>query len=293
MKCRLSIFALILLASSGFVSVARAGSATSVAGLFYTGVNNSGGLLAGGTTDSHWSVNYANAPGTDSNYEGAAYVVSGSYIDAGWVPNTSSAQWITAPGARTAATGGTANAGGDFLPGNGTSGTNAATYVYRLAFTIAGTGTGSVTNNIQISLTIAADDQYKVYVNPTISGGEINTTWSTLAASRTNAWNNTTAEYLQNYNGDGGTDNANFVIGTNYIYVVVDNTNSKTGSSGDTALNPSGLLVYQVGSAILIDGKPVPEVGTILPVVGALGLFGLRLLRRRSGGAEVSSPGSV
>ncbi len=290
MRSSTSIFAILCFACFGAVAIGRAGSATSVAGLFYTGVNNSGGLLAGGATDSHWSVNYANAAGTDSNYEGAAYVVSGSYIDAGWVDNTASAQWITAPGAKTAATGGTTNAGGDYLPGNGTSGTNAASYVYRLAFTISGTGSGAVTNHIQISLTIAADDQYKVYVNPTMSGGEINTTYSTLAASRTSAWNNTTAEYLQNYNGNGGTDNANFVIGTNYIYVVVDNTNSKTGSSSDTALNPSGLIVYQVGSAILIDGKPVPEVGTILPVLGALGLFGLRFIRRRIGaGAAISS----
>ncbi len=281
MRISPSFFLALILALLGLVSVGRAGSATNVSGLFYTGVNNSGGLLAGGTQDSHWSVYYANAPGTDSNYEGAAYVVSGSYIDAGWVQNTASAQWITAPGAKTSATGGTTNAGGDYLPGNGNSGTNTATYVYRLAFTITGSGgNGSaVTNNLSISLTIAADDQYKVYVNPTMSGGEIASS-NVAAATRTGAWNNTSAEYLQNYTGGGHTDNANFVIGTNYIYVVVDNTNSKTGSSADTDLNPSGLFVYQVGSAILIDGKPIPEVGSILPVMGALGLFGLRYWRR-------------
>jgi hypothetical protein len=271
-----------LVAGFGLASVGRAGSATGVNGLFYTGVNNSGGLLAGGTTDSHWSVNYANAPGTDSNYQGAAYVVSGGNLDGGWVANTSSAQWITAPGATTNAGGSAPNTGGDYLPGNGTTGTNAGQYVYRLAFTITGTGTGSITNDISISLTIAADDQYKVYVNPTITSGEINTTSSTLAASRTGAWNNTQAEYLQNYAGGGHADNANFVIGTNYIYVVVDNTNSQTGTSGSTALNPSGLIVYQVGSAVLIDGKPVPEVGAILPVLGALGLFALRRFRLRN-----------
>lgn len=280
MRLTPQFFATLLLAGFGWVSAGLAGSATNVAGLYYTGVNNSGALLAGGARDSHWSVNYANAPGTDSNYEGAAYVVSSGNVDAGWAPNTSTAQWITAPGASNPA--GITNTGGTYLPGNGTSGTNAAQYVYRLAFTVSGTGTGAVTNNISISLTIAADDRYRIYVNPTISGGEIDTGNSTLAASRNNAWNNTQAEYLQNYTGDGHSDNSNFVIGTNYIYVVVDNTNSQTGSSSSTALNPSGLLVYQVGSAVLIDGKPVPEVGAILPVIGALGLFVLRRFKLRA-----------
>lgn len=274
-------FFALLLAGFGWASAAHAGTATSIAGLYYTGVNNSGALLAGGARDSHWSVNYANAPGNDANYEGAAYVVSGGNRDSAWAPNTSTAQWITAPGASNAA--GNTNTGGAYLPGNGTSGSNAAQYVYRLAFTISGTGTGAVTNNVSISLTIAADDRYRIYVNPAMSGGEIDTADSTLAASRNNAWNNTQAEYLQNYTGGGHSDNANFVIGTNYIYVVVDNTNNQTGSSSSSALNPSGLLVYQVGSAVLIDGKPVPEVGAVLPVIGALGLFVLRRFKLRTG----------
>src|SRR6478752_6119854 len=223
-------FATLILAGFGWVTSGQAGSATSVTGLYYTGVNNSGSLLAGGARDSHWAVAYANAPGTDSNYEGAAYVVSGNNFNSGWTDNTSKAQWITAPGASTSTSGGgSTNTGGSNLPGSGTSGTNAAQYVYRLAFTVAGTGTGAVTNNLSISLTIAADDRYRVYVNPTMSGGEIDTAASTVAASRNNAWTNTEAEYLQNYAGGGHSDNADFVIGTNYIYVVVDNTNNLTG----------------------------------------------------------------
>ena len=50
----------------------------------------------------------------------------------GWIANTSTAQWITAPGGATA--------GSASLPGNGTSGTNSAYYVYRLAFNISGSG---------------------------------------------------------------------------------------------------------------------------------------------------------
>jgi len=267
---------------------AYAGTATGIDGLYYTGVNDSGAVLADGSTDSHWSVSYARVNGsgsTSSSYTGAAYVVSGSYIDGAWVANSSTSRWITAPGARTAATGGTTNVGGDFLPGNGTTGSNSAYYVYRLAFTISGSTTGgtTVTNQVSISLTIAADDQYSVYVNPASAptvnnSGAINTGGTVASGSRTSAWNNTSSITLQNF---GTGDNADFVVGTNYLYVVVANTNSATGSSGSNALNPSGLLVYQVGTAMTIDGRPVPEVGTMLPVVGALGIFAWRRLRRK------------
>lgn len=272
------------LASSAF-----AGSATDVTGLYYTGHNSSGGLAAGGATDANWTVTYARVNGsgsTSSAYTGAAYVLSSSYIDAAYVANTSSAQWITAPGASTAATGGTTNLGGDYLPGNGTSGTNSAYYVYRLAFTITGTGSGTVTNNIQISMTIAADDAYTVYVNPVSSptvnsSGVISSGGTAASASGTSAWGNTTSFALGNSTAGGGSNNSSFVIGTNYIYVVVNNSNSQTGTNSSTALNPSGLLVYQVGSGITIDGKVIPEVGTWMPVVGAIGLLGWRRFRRR------------
>lgn len=274
----------------GLAVVARAGSATDITGLYYTGLNSSGTLGAGGSTDANWRVTYARVNGTTytgtSTYTGTPYVLSSSYIDAAYVANTSSAQWITAPGARTAATGGTANVGGDYLPGNGTSGTNSAFYVYRLAFTIAGTGSGTVTNNIQISMTIAADDAYTVYVNPASAptvnnSGVINSGGTAASASGLAAWSNTSSFSLGNSTAGGGVNNSSFVIGTNYIYVVVANTNSVTGSSGSSALNPSGLLVYQVGSGVTIDGRVVPEVGTSLPIVLALGLFGWRVWRRR------------
>lgn len=101
----------------------------------------------------------------------------------------------------------------------------------------------------------------------------------TAAGSGTSAWNNTTSVTLQNgTNGYNG--NSQFKIGTNYLTIVVDNTNSVTGSSSSTALNASGLLVYQVGSAALINGNPVPEVGAWLPLVGALGAYGLSFWRR-------------
>jgi len=265
-------------------------SATGIFGLYYTGVDNNASVLAGGAQDSHWTVSYARVNNTNytgsSTYSGSSYVLSSSYIDAFYVPNTSTSKWITAPGASTLATGGTLNIGGDYLPGNGTTGTNSAYFVYRLAFTITGSGTQgtAVSNQVSISLTIAADDQYSVYVNPaagpTVNNSGIIDTGGTVASgSRTSAWNNTVSLNLQDNMGD---NNANFVIGTNYLYVVVANTNSLTGTSTSGALNPSGLLVYQVGSAMTIDGVVVPEVGTWLPVVLGLGLFFRRRFFGRS-----------
>jgi hypothetical protein len=283
---RLASLVLILL-SLGMAGVCRAGSATGIFNLYYTGVDDSGAVLGNAAQDSHWNVSYARVNGTaytgNSAYTGTSYVVSSNFIDGAWVQNSSTSRWITAPGARSAASGGTTNTGGDYLPGNGTTGTNSAYYVYQLAFYIGGTGTGTVTNQVSISLTIAADDQYSVYVNPASgptvnNSGVINTGGTVASGSRTSAWNNTTSLTLQNY---GAGANADFVIGTNYLYIVVANTNSRTGSSGSSALNPSGLLVYQVGNALLIDGQVVPEVGTILPVVAALGMFGWRRFRRR------------
>jgi len=288
-KQSLSILALVAGLGVSFLG-ARASTATNITGLYYTGVDSSSNVLPGGSTDSNWQVTYARVNGNDysgsSTYTGNSYVLSPSYIAGTYVANSSSSKWITAPGASTAASGGTTNIGGDYLPGNGTTSTNSAQYVYRLAFTITGTGTGKVNNDVSISLTLAADDQYSVYVNPAVNAnGSINTgsTNTVLAGSRTNAWSNTSALYLQNFTDANGSNNSKFVLGTNYIYVVVDNTNSQTGTSGSNALNPSGLLVYQVGNATLIDGNPVPEVGAILPVAAALALFGFRRIRSRIG----------
>jgi len=243
-------------------------SATGIYGLYYTGETNSGGLLAGGAQDSHWSVSYARVAGVSGNatYQGAAYVVSSGNVYPGWVPNT---------------TGGAANSGGDYLPGNGTTGTNSGYYVYQLAFTIAGSGAAgtTVTNQVAINLTIAADNQYAVYVNPasapTVDNAGVVSAGGTAASSAwvTTAWDNTNALKLQNF-GAGAAKNARFVIGTNYLYVVVANTLSNSGTQAANTLNPSGLLMYQVGTAMTIDGNPVvPEVGAWLPVALALGLF--------------------
>jgi hypothetical protein len=260
----------------------EAQTATNVTGLFFTGLQSNGSLQAGGGLDSNWNVTYASTNGgtsANTTYEGDAYVINPSDVSgSGYTPNTGNAQWITAPGA-TVGSGGTVNAGGDFLPGNGNTGSNEGVYIYTIAFNISGTGVvgTTVTNEVQITMTMAADDQYSVYVNPTGNGTKIPT--GTASATDTSAWSNTTQFALQNY-GSGSADNAKFKIGTNYLVIVVDNTNSVNGSSTSTATNASGLLVYQT-SADEIDGHPIPEVATWLPMLGVIGCYGLVVLRRR------------
>ena len=274
------LFILLFLCTTVF-----AGSATNITGLYYTGINSSYGLLPAGTQDPNWTVTYASINGgnsVSSMYEGQAYVVSpASVAGSDYIQNTNSAQWITAPGA-TVGVGGAANAGGDFLPGNGSYGQNEGIYVYTLAFNIIGTGTvGSVvTNKVSISLTIASDDQYKVYVNPSLYSDHSINGSSTAAFSGTSAWTNTTMGTLQNY---GGGNNATFVIGTNYLTVEVDNTNSIVGRSYATDWNASGLLVYQVGGVATIDGRVIPESSTYGAWFfgGMLGLVGIIRFRTK------------
>jgi hypothetical protein len=276
------------------------GTATNVSGLYYTGVNNGYGLLNGDTTDSHWAVTYASTNGgstADTTYEGAAYVVDAGASNhsavnnvsgSGWIANSGTAQWIVPPGATDSA-GNNVNTGNTYLPGNGgtwatpysaasdppndTADTNEGVYVYTLAFTITGNvGSGASKNNVtnfSVQMTAAGDDQLSIYVNPAGNGASIPT--GTAAFVTGDAWDNTTVATLNS-------SNSNFVIGTNYLVVVVDNTNSESGNNGSTTSNASGLLIYNMDS--FIGGTPIPEVGTWLPVVGAVGLYGMALWRR-------------
>ena len=273
--------ALVLLCAGAGAAAVRAQTATGISQLFYTGQTSTGALQGAGDPDANWTVTYASTDGgahANTAYEGSAYVINPSQVSgSGYTPNTTQAQWITAPGA-TNSSGTSPNTGGDFLPGNGNTGANEGVYISTLAFTISGTGGvgTTVASQIQITMTMAADDQYSIYVNPAGNGRTIPT--GTAAASQTSAWSNTTQIALQNY---GTSNNSTFHIGVNYIVVVVDNTNSATGVSSSTALNASGLLVYQT-SAATIDGHPVPEVATWLPMAGAVACYGIFLARRRS-----------
>lgn len=259
-----------ILIQIGISSALFAGSATDVTGLYFTGIDNTGSVLSSGSVDPHWTVTYAYANGNsaNSNYMGSAYVSTAT--DPAWVPNSSSSAWIVPPGG--------ASGNGDYnLPGNGTTGNNRAYFIYSLAFNIPGTGTGIVTNNVSIGITIAADDVYSIYVNPSLkTSGDIANNVTPVVTNSSAAWSNTSSATLANF---GSNNNSVFNIGTNYLRILVRNTNSVTGSSNSNSVNPTGLLFYQQNNAVAIDGRVIPEVGTPLPLFG--GAFLYMFMRRR------------
>jgi hypothetical protein len=277
-------------------------TATDIAGIYNTGETATGSLVTQGDVVSSgiWSVTYASTNGgtnASSTYQGNTYAISGT--PSGYTPDTSTAEWIVAPGASTSTTNTTGsqyvNKGGNNLPGNGTgsgSGTNQGVYVYTLAFTITGSGSAGtkVTSAMSIDMTLAADDGYNVFVNPAGIGvdptGSPLTTYTVApAASDTaGAWSDTTQVVLSN--GTNGTNgNSIFSIGTNYISVIVDNTNNLSSSSSTSVWNQSGLLDYNSAAflgtqEVMSNGRVVPEVTPWLPLAGAAALCGLFFLRR-------------
>jgi hypothetical protein len=247
--------------------------ASNITGLYYTGMNSKGGLVTPGKADSNWNVTFVSTTGTNGSnntkYTGDAYVISGT-LPGGYVGNSNNAQWITAPTDKTYA--------GPSLPGYGTA-NHEGVYVYTLAFNVVGTGSGTVTTPITITLGVAADDQFAIYVNPSNNGNSIPTSGASFT-SDAGAWTGTTDITLTN--GTTGTNgNSRFVVGTNYMVIVVDNTDSGNNSGGN---NATGLLVYQVGD-MLVGNNPIqgviPEVGAWLPVAAAMGLFLWSRRRRR------------
>ena len=264
---KLKTFSVFLVISISLI----AGSATDVTGLYFTGVNSNGSVLSGGSVDPNWNVSYAYANGnsTNTNYMGSAYVAT--VTDGGWVPNSNTAKWIVPPNGL--------GGNGDYqLPGSGTTGNNRAYYIYTLAFNIAGTGTGIVTNQVSIGITIAADDIYSIYINPTLrNSGDIASGVNAAVTNNNSAWTNTTSATLANF---GPNNNSVFQIGTNYLRILVRNTDSITGSSTNNSYNPTGLLFYQQNNAVVIDGVVIPEVGTMLPLIGA-GLAYVMIRRKR------------
>ena len=145
-----------------------------------------------------------------------------------------------------------------------------------------------MTNNVALSLTMAADDQFRVYLNSTDNGTTL-PTGTTAGGDSTEAWKNTSSIVLANYASGlaGQSINSTFKIGTNYLVVVVENTNNGRANKSDER-NPSGLIFYQQNQDILIDGQSISiiaghstlETGTWIPAVAALlltgGWYGLR-----------------
>ncbi|MFT3868631.1 MAG: hypothetical protein QM715_09040 [Nibricoccus sp.] len=121
---------------------AQAGTATSITGLYTTGLDGADN----GTRDDHWKM-------SDGNF---AYVVSNNNVTSnGWVANGTSAKWIS-------------------YASNGSSGLGSGTYTYTLSFNIAGSGTGAV-SGVNVYMTLAVDDSAIITVN---GGNGVSTTGS-------------------------------------------------------------------------------------------------------------------
>lgn len=131
----------------------------------------------------------------------------------------------------------------------GTSGGNATrptgTYDFTLSFSLPA---GAQLSTVQITGTGAADDVAQIFVNGVLVSGQQLSTYSSLSNFTLNA------------------SNAAFVSGTNTITFRVNN--SGAGASGLIITNFAGTAI-------------VPEVGTWLPLVGAVGLYGAALHRRK------------
>ncbi len=138
--------------------------------------------------------------------------------------------------------------------GSGTGGNNTnrvtGIFDYRLTFTMPA---GAVLSTVSITGVGAADDSTQIFVNGVLVSGQATGSYSSTAAFTLNS------------------SNATFASGTNTIVFRVNNSGG----------GPTGLIITSLSGTVT-----VPEVGTILPVAGAMALYGLVLWRRRSRAAS-------
>jgi len=124
-------------------SQAQAGTATSINGLYVTGIDGTDT----GTRDDHWAMSAG----------GYAYVVSNTNVNTnGWLANVGSSKWIS-------------------YANNGSTGLGSGAYTYTLSFTIAGNPQtqGEPVSNVSVYMTLAVDDSAVVTVN---GGNGVSTT---------------------------------------------------------------------------------------------------------------------
>jgi len=212
-------------------------STVSISGLYTTGVTDSGALLAAGTNDAHWVITGDSAPNPNA-YLGVTYVDPTS-LAGGWVPNTSNAQWVTAPGGVNCGNG----AGNNALPASGGSGVNIY-YFYTLTFNMPANVNLSTAT---ITGTIAADDAAQSVFN-----------WTTVPSG---AGQPSGATYTKTANFTLNSSNATFVAGANTITFAVFNENPGP--------DPSGLLVTALSGTVQVPCTPVSV--TYCPTAGQTG----------------------
>lgn len=195
----------------GMINVSRA-QTVSIAGLYQTGVTNTGVLLGNNQVDAHYVISAAGA-----TYDGTSRTVSS--IPAGWAPNSATARWVTTPWTFI----------GFPIDGLNTS-RPAGIYDYSLTFTMP---VGAQLATTSISGTGAADDSAEIYMNGVlVSGQTIN------APGTTNGFTLSSA-------------NATFLAGSNTITFRVNNTGAGSSSTGLLISSLSGTVVVPEVGALL------------------------------------------
>jgi hypothetical protein len=130
-------------------------NAATITGLYDTGVDGVGNVLANGTVDSHYSITASTQPGFIT--PAPAYKTTYSAWTAGGTPTVGSpgSGWIT-----------------PFIKADGTAkngGSNGATYDYDLIFNI---GVGILPSNVTLTGDVASDNFVRILINGVDVGGQ-------------------------------------------------------------------------------------------------------------------------
>jgi hypothetical protein len=159
------------------------------------------------------------------------------------------AGWVANPSdSRWITTPGTSTAGGGVSNGNDPARVNGL-FDYTLTFSMPA---GAILSTVSISGSGWSDDSATIYVNGILVSGQATASYSGAAASFSLT-----------------SSNATFLSGSNKITFRVNNSGG----------GPTGLLINSLSGTV-----SVPEVGAVLPIFGALALYGLVICRRRNRG---------
>ena len=223
-----------------------------ISGLYNTGVNNSGNVLANGAQDSHYSLNSNGANSSNNPLTGLSTPYASS---SGWpISNSSggsgtSGQWL---GADIASSWLTLFS----TPGVTLDPVTNGIYTFTTTFTI---NTGYNPLTALISGQWASDNYSQMYLNGNLVASIANPRTSSLSdGSAYDMWNSFSI------------NSTNFISGLNTLTFDVTNIAQTSG-------NPMGLRVEFTNSSI----SPVPEPKTYAMMLAGLVLIGVIAYRRK------------